>query len=214
MLVTTFRPFVDYMQDGYDHYVYVDNSGKVSVKDRKELEGKTGSFSALTRLPLEYMEFDNKGRVRLTDSPDMSNKMIYLKNNPYNDVNSGIGVGKDLGEWASLDELNKYSFLNGGKALFRTKSGESYVVAGSAKDLIDVFNNIKKQQNGLSPDVFKLDNGSFNLPIRGQNEGVFTKDDLRKHYLRNEKGGHGLVLKKNGGVLGYGSIYNKSNYIR
>ena len=194
ILITTFKPFEDEIVGGYDNYLYIDKNGKVDILNKNEIKNKKGKFSPINKLPLEKLQFskDNK-KVRLDNSPDMNNKVLYLGNINNPEYNSGIGVGKDFGDWANVKDLNNFSFLNGGKVLIKVNN-EKYIVSGSAKDIIDAY-QIAKQKGNV--EVYKLDNGSYNLPMRGRNKGIIDLQDLKNHQNRNNAGGNSLVLIDN-----------------
>lgn len=189
-LITTFKEFKPTPAPGYDTYLNLQKNGKVEIVDKDTAKNSQGVFSPITPLPLEKLQFrtvNGEKQVKLVSSPDMGNKILDLGK-----VNSGIGVGKDFGEWANINDLNNFSFLNGGKALFKV-GNQKYVVSGSAKDLIDTYSSLSKKGK---VEVFKMDNGSFNLPIKSKSKGVFDSEDLKAHQNRNNQGGHSLILIK------------------
>ena len=189
-LITTFKEFRPTPTPGYNTYLNLQKDGKVEIVNKDEMKNLQGVFSPITPLPLENLQFRTvKGekQVKLVNSPDMGNKILDLGN-----VNSGVGVGKDFGEWANVNDLNNFSFLNGGKALFKV-GNQKYMVSGSAKDLLDAYSSLSKKGK---VEVFKLDNGSFNLPIKSKSKGVFDSEDLKAHQNRNNQGGHSLILIK------------------
>ena len=191
-LITTFKPFTE-TPSGGENFVYLDKQGKVDVISRDIASGKKGLFSPVVELPLNRMSFSKDGsKVKLVSSPDMNNKVIDLGDVNDSRYNSGIGVGKDFGEWADIKDLNKFSFLNGAKVLFKVNN-KKYVVSGSGMDIINAYKELSKKGDVKS---YKLDNGSFNLPMRAKNQGVFDAEDLRAHQLRNSGGGHSLISIK------------------
>ena len=189
-LITSFKEFTDKPKNG-SNFLYLNEQGKLDVLGSNEVKNKKGKFAPITELPLENMKFSKDGtKVKLIPSPDMDNMVIDIGDIRQSKYNSGIGVGKDFGEWANIKDLNNFSFLNGAKVLFKVNN-QSYLISGTGADIINAYTELSKKGKVKS---FKLDNGSFNLPIKAKNKGRFDTEDLKAHQNRNTNGGHSLIL--------------------
>ena len=189
-LITSFKEFTDKPKNG-SNFLYLNEQGKLDVLGSNEVKNKKGKFAPITELPLENMKFSKDGtKVKLIPSPDMNNMVIDIGDIRQSKYNSGIGVGKDFGEWANIKDLNNFSFLNGAKVLFKVNN-QSYLISGTGADIINAYTELSKKGKVKS---FKLDNGSFNLPIKAKNKGRFDTEDLKAHQNRNTNGGHSLIL--------------------
>ena len=189
-LITSFKEFTDKPKNG-SNFLYLNEQGKLDVLGSNEVKNKKGKFAPITELPLENMKFSKDGtKVKLIPSPDMNNMVIDIGDISQSKYNSGIGVGKDFGEWANIKDLNNFSFLNGAKVLFKVNN-QSYLISGTGADIINAYTELSKKGKVKS---FKLDNGSFNLPIKAKNKGIFDTEDLKAHQNRNTNGGHSLIL--------------------
>ena len=194
--ITTFRPMTKDLDNGYKNFKEVlalKKNGSVAILDRSEI--KKDIVEAITgtdRMPWEKIEVvKRKGKdyIKVESTPDFNGKVISMGG-----YNSGIGIGKTDQEYIPIDEANKYSKLIGGKVII--KSGDQQIlVSGSFKNMYDAYQELAKKTK-QTPQVYKLDNGSFNTTYFKEDDTI-TTDDLRKHQNRNNKGGHSLILLKN-----------------
>lgn len=212
VLVTTFRPFETDKNklQRYSDILAVKKDSTVQIMPRNEFNQTKDiiSGSGIDRMPFDKIEtkiINGVEHVRTQPTDDFNGRVVSMGSG----YNSGIGVerGRDSEEWVPVNQANKFSSLMGGKVLMKV-GDQQIIVSGSFKDMNDAYKELSKK-TGKTPEVYKIDNGSFNLPYFKGGSGI-TSGDLKKHQNRNNKGGHSLILVnkyQGGGKVGYDEEY-------
>ena len=194
--ITTFNPMSSDLENSYKDFKEVlalKKDGSVEIMNRKNIKkDNVESITRADKMPWDKIEVVNrngKEYIKVRPTVDFAGKIVDM-----GDYNSGIGVGKTKEDYIPIEDANKYSKLIGGKVII--KSGDQQLlVAGSFKNMYDVYQELAKKTK-KTPEVYKLDNGSFNTTYF-KNTGNIDSEDLRAHQNRNTAGGHSLILLNN-----------------
>ena len=195
--ITTFYGFQPFGKHDkkYNTYIGIDPNGVLKVGDISQFskgDYLTGTYANNIR------EFKK----------DQNNNLLFDKSRKNPSQNQPIAVlydetgtkdPKDL-EKQSINVLvsrndkqgTGYGRITGGRVLVKV-GDELRLISGSAKDINDQFEEMKKRNNADYGTFYTLDNGTYNKGLRTYDQ-KFTSEDLKQYDTLNNGGGNFLYI--------------------
>ena len=128
-----------------------------------------------------------------------SDKYVFTETTSINPITGKDETGSiNVGGSRANPTDKAYGFLNGGHVVIKA-GDEVRLISGSVSDIDKEIEKMKIRNNVDNVEFFMLDNGTYNLGLR-TTDGVLKASDLKRYDNQNTAGGHGIYLKRFGGM--------------
>lgn len=143
---------------------------------------------------------NNDGSIKWAPRSDRwSDKYVFTETTSINPITGKDETGSiNVGGSRANPTDKAYGFLNGGHVVIKA-GDEVRLISGSVSDIDKEIEKMKIRNNVDNVEFFMLDNGTYNLGLR-TTDGVLKASDLKRYDNQNTAGGHGIYLKRFGGV--------------
>lgn len=177
----------------------VDKEGNIKV-------GRFGDFNeddVVSVVAYDNIRGFNKnsdGTIKWAPRSDKwSDKYVFTETTSINPITGKDETGSvNVGGSRANPTDKAYGFLNGGHVVIKA-GDEVRLISGSVSDIDKEIEKMKIRNNVDNVEFFMLDNGTYNLGLR-TTDGVLKASDLKRYDNQNTGGGHGIYLKRLGGM--------------
>jgi hypothetical protein len=199
--ITTFQNFVpakEYFPGATEDkenstYVGVDPQGNVKVGNKKDFVNTDYAVSKTFGNRIVDFASEADGSMKLKNSsPAASNVHLSPVIKVLGDDGKIVDGRMNLLIPKKSRDTKSFGQITGGRVIFKTPTGEQFLVSGSAEDIRKAFYNIKGDHPWV--EAVTLDNGSYAMGYRTK-KGNITEQELRDYQGSNRTGSAFLYLK-------------------